>query len=81
MIKKGKKLDYDFVGITFDLVRVAIILARLSSDGTEDTDFFFSSMIILPLVFDLGGGGFNVDADEHVEEFDLNSRSRNNIKI
>jgi hypothetical protein len=37
-------------------------------------------MIILPLVFDLGGGGFNVDADEHVEEFDLNSRLRNNIK-
>ncbi len=56
-----------------DLVRVAIRLLRLSIDGTEDTDFFFScSIIILVFVFDFGGGGFNVDAEEHVEEFDLN---------
>ncbi len=56
-----------------DLVRVAIRLERLSSNGTEDTDFFFaSSIIILVLVLDFGGGGFSVDADEHVDEFDLN---------
>jgi hypothetical protein len=30
-------------------------------------------MIILGLVLDLDGGGFNVDTDEEVEEFDLNS--------
>ncbi len=70
--KKWKKLNYDFVGIAFDLVRVAIRLVRLSTDGTEDTDFFFSWMIILVLVLDFGGGGFNVDVDEHIEEFDLN---------
>jgi hypothetical protein len=29
-------------------------------------------MIILVLVLDFGGGGFNVDVDEHIEEFDLN---------
>jgi hypothetical protein len=44
----------------------------LSTDGTEDTDFFFSSIIILVFVLDFGGAGFNVDADEHIEEFDLN---------
>jgi hypothetical protein len=71
--RRKKKLDYDFVGITFDRVRVAIRLARLSIDGTEDKEFFFSSIIILVLVLDFDGGGFNVDADEHVEEFDLNS--------
>lgn len=62
------------MGTTFDRVRVAIRLVRLSMDGTEDADFFFSSMIILVLIFDFNGADFNVDADEHVEEeFDLNS--------
>jgi hypothetical protein len=28
------------------------------------------------LLLDFGGGGFNVDADEHVEEFDLNFQGR-----
>jgi hypothetical protein len=45
----------------------------LSVDGIEDIDFFLSSMIILGLVLDLDGGGFIVDIDEDVEEFDLNS--------
>ena len=62
------------MGTTFDRVRVAMRLVRLSMDGTEDADFFFSSMIILVLIFDFNGADFNVDADEHVEEeFDLNS--------
>ena len=62
------------MGTTFDRVRVAMRLVRLSMDGTEEADFFFSSMIILVLIFDFNGADFNVDADEHVEEeFDLNS--------
>ncbi len=69
---KRKKLNYDFVGTTFDLVRVEIRLVRLSIDGTQDIDFFLSAMITLVLVLDLDGGAFNVDTDEHVEEFDLN---------
>jgi len=51
----------------------------LSIDGTEDTDFFLSSIIILILLLDFGGGGFNVDTDEHVEEFDLNFQVRTKI--
>ena len=62
------------MGTTFDRVRVAMRLVRLSMDGTEEADFFFSSMIILVLIFDFNAADFNVDADEHVEEeFDLNS--------
>ena len=59
--------------MTFDLVRAAIRLVRLSIDGKVDPDFFFSSIIILGLSLDFDGGGFNVDTVEHVEEFDLNS--------
>lgn len=79
-IEKKKRLDiekenviYDFVGTTFDLVRVAIRLERLSIDGTDDTDFFFSSIIILVFVLDFVGAGFNVNTEQHVEELDLNS--------
>lgn len=59
------------MGTTFDRVRVAIRLVRLSMDGREGMDFFFSSMIILVLIFVFERVGFNVDTDEFVEEFDL----------
>jgi hypothetical protein len=73
-LSKNEILSHDFVGIIFDLVRVEIRLVRLSINGIiDDTDFFLSSIVILGLVFDLDRGGFNVDADEQLEEFDLNS--------
>jgi len=56
------------IGFAFDLVRVAIILVRLSTDGIDKTDFFFSSIILFNLLFDFGGGGFIV---EQVDEVDL----------
>lgn len=58
-------------GIAFDRVRVEIKLIRLSVDGREEIDFFFSSIITLGLIFNLDGGAFNVEIDEHNEELDL----------
>lgn len=54
-----------------DLVRVEIKLVRLSVDGREDIDFFFSSIRTLGFSFSFDGGAFRVEIDEHNEEFDL----------
>lgn len=70
---KTEKLVYDLVGTTFDRVRVEIRLVRLSINGTKGSHFFLPSIIILGLFFDFDGGGFSVSADEHVDEFDLQS--------
>ena len=60
------------IGITFERVRVDIRLVRLSStEGMDERYFFFSSRLICGLLIDFDGGGFNVDADEQLEEFDL----------
>lgn len=64
-----------FAGIALDLVRVAMRLVRLSVEGREEIDFFFSSIRTLGLIFSLDGGGFNVEIDEHSEEFDLADRT------
>lgn len=64
------------IGITFDRVRVDIRPVRISTEGIDGRHFFFSSKLICGLLFDFDSGGFNVDADEQIEEFDLDRETK-----
>ncbi len=44
-LKKKEKFNDDFEGIIFDLVRIEIRLACLSTDDIEYIDFFLSSVV------------------------------------